>query len=79
MLEKILIIIIGFILGAIISRIINFVEIHELKEQVFELEKDNEVIVKDNADLVRQNDVLRRQLFEVSKKHPDADIDFGDW
>lgn len=54
--------------GVIICRIFNYLEIHNLKEQLFEAEKDNEIIVKDNADLSRQNDVLRRRIWELERK-----------
>lgn len=55
--------------GFLICKIFNHLEIHSLKEQLLEAEKDNEIIVKDNADLSRQNDALRKQIWELEKKN----------
>lgn len=44
-----------------------------------EAEKDNEEIVRDNADLSRQNDILRRKLWDATKKNENPNIPkFGD-
>lgn len=66
MIEKTIMCVLGLILGIIISRIITHVEVHSLKEQLFESEENNEIIIKDNADLVRQNDILRKQIHELT-------------
>lgn len=83
MAEKIILAVICIICGVILARLFTAVEVHSLKDQLLEAEKDNEDIVKDNADLVRQNDLLRKQLWELSKKKadkPTIDIpDFKDW
>lgn len=79
MVEKIIIALFSVFVGVLISRILCFVEIHSLKDQLFEAEKDNEAIVRDNADLSRQNDILRKRIWELTKQDEEANIPkFGD-
>lgn len=79
MVEKIIIIILSVIVGILIGRLIHFVEIHSLKDQLIDAENTNEAIVKDNADLSRQNDILRRKLWDMEHRVEDKNIPkFGD-
>lgn len=79
MAEKIIIIILSVIVGILIDRVMHFVEINSLKDQLIDAENTNEAIVKDNADLSRQNDILRRKLWDMEHHVEDANIPkFGD-
>lgn len=79
MVEKIIIIILSVIVGILIGRVIHFVEINSLKDQLIDAENTNEAIVKDNADLSRQNDILRRKLWDMEHRVEDKNIPkFGD-
>ena len=79
MVEKIIIIILSFIVGILVDRVIHFIEINSLKDQLIDAENTNEAIVKDNADLSRQNDILRRKLWDMEHRVEDKNIPkFGD-
>ena len=79
MTEKIIIIILSVIVGILIDRVMHFVEINSLKDQLIDAENTNEAIVKDNADLSRQNDILRRKLWDMEHRVEDENIPkFGD-
>ena len=79
MVEKIIIIILSFIVGILVDRVMHFVEINSLKDQLIDAENTNEAIVKDNADLSRQNDILRRKLWDMEHRVEDENIPkFGD-
>ena len=80
MVEKIIIIILSFIVGILVDRVMHFVEINSLKDQLIDAENTNEAIVKDNADLSRQNDILRRKLWDMEHSVENKNIPkFGDW
>lgn len=79
MVEKIIIIVLSFIVGILVDRVMHFVEINSLKDQLIDAENTNEAIVKDNADLSRQNDILRRKLWDMEHRVEDKNIPkFGD-
>lgn len=79
MAEKIIIIVLSFIVGILVDRVMHFVEINSLKDQLVDAENTNEAIVKDNADLSRQNDILRRKLWDMEHHVEDKNIPkFGD-
>ena len=79
MVEKIIIIILSFIVGILVDRVMHFVEINSLKDQLIDAENTNEAIVKDNADLSRQNDILRRKLWDMEHSVENKNIPkFGD-
>lgn len=79
MVEKIIIIILSFIVGILVDRVMHFVEINSLKDQLIDAENTNEAIVKDNADLSRQNDILRRKLWDMEHRVENKNIPkFGD-
>lgn len=79
MVEKIIIIVLSFIIGILVDRVMHFVEINSLKDQLIDAENTNEAIVKDNADLSRQNDILRRKLWDMEHRVEDKNIPkFGD-
>lgn len=63
--------VVGFLLGFLITRLFTHIEVHDLKSQLSNAEKENEVIVRDNSDLLRQNDVLRKKLNNATKNIPD--------
>lgn len=79
MVDKLIIGILGVILGIIISKISTHLEVGSLKNQLFESEQNNEEIIKDNADLVRQNDELRKKIYIINKRLSKYEPDFKEW
>ena len=79
MVDKLIIGILGIILGIIISKILTHLEVGSLKNQLFESEQNNEEIIKDNADLVRQNDELRKKIYIINKRLSKYEPDFKEW
>ncbi len=79
MVDKIIIGVLGIILGIIISKILTHLEVGSLKNQLFESEQNNEEIIKDNADLVRQNDELRKKIYIINKRLSKYEPDFKEW
>lgn len=79
MVDKLIIGILGVILGIIISKILTHLEVSSLKNQLFESEQNNEEIIKDNADLVRQNDELRKKIYIINKRLTKYEPDFKEW
>jgi hypothetical protein len=59
---KLLMGILGIAIGALVMRLINFHEICNLKDQLYDAEENNEKIIKDNAELSKENGMLKRRI-----------------
>lgn len=77
MLIRLLIGLVGIILGMLIMRLINYKEICNLKDQLLEDDKDTEKIMKSYKVLKQQNIKLKQQLSEFYEIENVPD--FEDW
>lgn len=77
MLIRLLIGLVGIILGMLIMRLINYKEICNLKDQIIEDDKDTETIMKSYEELKQQNIKLKHRLSEFYEIENVPD--FEDW
>ena len=80
--DKLIVGILGIILGIVIARIFTHIEIQHLKDQLFNAEEENDKLLKENSGLRKHNAKLYDHLKGIHELYDvalDNIPDFDEW